>query len=172
MCIRDSLYFGGDCAVPGVPLDRLLALGAEDYEGGQPGIFNMAVMGLRLAQRANGVSQLHGRVSREMFDGLWPGFDNTEIPIGSITNGVHAPTWVDPLLSQLIERSLGAWDLDDPATWERVPTMRWEDLWATKRELRAQLVADARKRVRKSWIQRGASTPELGWVEDLSLIHI
>ena len=47
-----------------VPLDRLLALGAEDYEGGQPGIFNMAVMGLRLAQRANGVSQLHGRVSR------------------------------------------------------------------------------------------------------------
>ncbi|MBK9724547.1 MAG: alpha-glucan family phosphorylase [Actinomycetales bacterium] len=161
------LYFGGDCAVPGVPLDRLLALGAEDYEGGQPGIFNMAVMGLRLAQRANGVSQLHGRVSREMFDGLWPGFDNTEVPIGSITNGVHAPTWVDPLLSQLIERSLGAWDLDDPATWERVPTMRWEDLWATKRELRAQLVADARKRVRKSWIQRGASTPELGWVEDI-----
>ena len=54
----------------------------------------MAVMGLRLAQRANGVSLLHGEVSREMFAGLWPGFDTAEVPIGSITNGVHAPTWV------------------------------------------------------------------------------
>ena len=90
-----NLFFGGANAIPGVPVERLLALGAEDYEGGQPGIFNMAVMGLRLAQRANGVSQLHGVVSREMFDGLWPGFDDVEVPITSITNGVHAPTWVD-----------------------------------------------------------------------------
>ncbi len=51
-------------------------------------------MGFRLAQRANGVSQLHGQVSREMFNGLWPAFDEAEVPIGSITNGVHAPTWV------------------------------------------------------------------------------
>jgi starch phosphorylase len=150
-----------------VPLDRLLSLGAEDYEGGQPDIFNMAVMGLRVAQRANGVSQLHGRVSRDMFDGLWPGFDASEVPISSITNGVHAPTWVDPMLAQLIERSLGAWDLDDPKTWERVPTIRWEDLWATKRRLREQLVGDARRRVRKSWLQRGASQAELGWVDDI-----
>ena len=54
----------------------------------------MAVMGFRLAQRANGVSQLHGHVSREMFHGLWPAFDEAEVPITSITNGVHAPTWV------------------------------------------------------------------------------
>ena len=74
-----------------MPVERLLALGAETYEGGSAGIFNMAVMGLRLAQRANGVSQLHGVVSREMFDGLWPGFDDAEVPITSITNGVHAP---------------------------------------------------------------------------------
>ena len=51
-------------------------------------------MGFRLAQRANGVSQLHGHVSREMFPGLWPAFDEAEVPITSITNGVHAPTWV------------------------------------------------------------------------------
>ena len=55
----------------------ILALGAEDYEGGDPGVFNMAVMGLRLAQRANGVSQLHGEVSRGMFNGLWPGSTRT-----------------------------------------------------------------------------------------------
>ena len=57
-------FFGGDNACPGVPVERILALGAEDFEGGDPGVFNMAVMGLRLAQRANGVSQLHGQVSR------------------------------------------------------------------------------------------------------------
>ena len=73
---------------------EVLALGAETYAGGDPSMFNMAVMGMRLAQRVNGVSRLHGQVSREMFTGLWPGFDTAEVPIGSITNGVHAPTWV------------------------------------------------------------------------------
>ena len=63
----------------------------ETYPGGEPNLFNMAVMGLRLAQRANGVSLLHGQVSREMFSGLWPGFDPEEVPITSVTNGVHAP---------------------------------------------------------------------------------
>ena len=88
---RSSTYFGGDSALPGVPVERILALGAEDYPGGESGVFNMAVMGLRLGGRANGVSQLHGEVSRHMFDGLWPGFDDREVPITSITNGVHAP---------------------------------------------------------------------------------
>ena len=78
--------------LPGVPIDRIVAFGEED----DPSKFNMAHMGLRLAQRANGVSLLHGRVSRGMFNELWPGFDTAEVPIGSITNGVHAPTWAAP----------------------------------------------------------------------------
>src|SRR5690606_38313995 len=69
-----SAYFGGDNEMAGVPLDSVLALGSEDYDGGDPTVFNMAVMGLRLGGRANGVSLLHGEVSREMFEGLWPGF--------------------------------------------------------------------------------------------------
>ena len=77
-----------------LPCDRVLALGAETYPGGDPGMFNMAVMGMRLSQRVNGVSRLHGEVSRKMFAGLWPGFDEAEVPIGSVTNGVHAPSWV------------------------------------------------------------------------------
>ena len=88
--------FGGTAAEPALPLDRVLALGAETYPGGDPAVFNMAVMGMRLAQRVNGVSELHGRVSQEMFAGLWPGFDASEVPIGSITNGVHVATWVAP----------------------------------------------------------------------------
>ncbi|MCB1292977.1 MAG: alpha-glucan family phosphorylase, partial [Mycobacterium sp.] len=72
-----------------LPIDRILGLGAENFPGGDPSRFNMAVMGLRLSQRANGVSELHGEVSRQMFQPLWPGFDVSEVPIGSVTNGVH-----------------------------------------------------------------------------------
>ena len=89
-------HFSGRAAEPALPCDRVLALGAEPYPGGDPAVFNMAVMGMRLAQRVNGVSRLHGQVSREMFAGLWPGFDPDEVPIGSITNGVHTDTWVAP----------------------------------------------------------------------------
>lgn len=100
-------HFGDDGELPGVAADRILRLGTETYPGGDPGVFNMAVMGLRLAQRANGVSTLHGAVSREMFAGLWPGFDPPEVPITSVTNGVHAPTWVAPEVYRLRAESGG-----------------------------------------------------------------
>ena len=86
----------------------MLALGAEDYEGGDPSKFNMAVMGFRLGQRANGVSVLHGEVSRDMFQGLWPDFDTSEVPITSITNGVHHLTWVHRDLLDLLEAPTGS----------------------------------------------------------------
>ncbi len=146
------LHFSGAAELPGVPVDSLLALGAESYEGGDHSVFNMAVMGLRLAQRANGVSRLHGQVSREMFCGLWPGFDAQEVPISSVTNGVHAPTWVDPALRDLVGEAAEGFD--------------GAAFWATKRELRAQLVADARARLRRSMRRRGAVEPELAWVEE------
>ena len=88
-----------------MPTERVLALGSEDYDGGDRSVFNMAVMGFRLAQRANGVSLLHGEVSRGMFNGLWPAFDEAEVPIGSITNGVHAPTWVAREVMALADRA-------------------------------------------------------------------
>lgn len=162
-----ELYFGGDNAFDGVPVERLLTLGAEDYPGGQAGIFNMAVMGLRLAQRANGVSQLHGVVSRHMFDGLWPGFDDTEVPITSITNGVHAPTWVDRRVYDLAARHLGTTEVSRDNAWDGIAHVPGDDIWATKREMREQLVVEARRRTRSSWLKRGASPAELGWVEDV-----
>ena len=93
-------YFHQDL-LPGVPTDRVLALGAED----NPNMFNMAHMGLRLAQRANGVSKLHGAVSRGMFGGLWDGFDADEVPIGSVTNGVHGNTWEAREVAVLLRRA-------------------------------------------------------------------
>ena len=69
-------HFAGD---PLLPVEKVLVLGAETWPGGDPEVFNMAVTGMRLAQRANGVSLLHGQVSRQMFAGLWPGFDTAEV---------------------------------------------------------------------------------------------
>lgn len=145
---------------------EVLALGSEDFEGGDPEVFNMAVMGFRLAQRANGVSQLHGEVSREMFGGLWPNFDAPERPIGSITNGVHAPTWVASEVVDLA-RAHGANLSDDDAAAvfglvEQVPA---GDIWSTKRALREKLVIEARQRLHASWLKRGATKAELGWID-------
>ena len=108
-----------DVADPALPADRVLALGAETYPGGDPEVFNMAVMGMRLAQRVNGVSALHGQVSRQMFTGLWPGFDTAEVPIGSVTNGVHGPTWVAAEITSLAQGGQQAEPAEDGLDWER-----------------------------------------------------
>ena len=162
----EQYFADGSGAAPGVPLDRLLALGAEDYEGGDPGVFNMAVMGFRLAQRANGVSQLHGHVSREMFNGLWPAFDESEVPIGSITNGVHAPTWVARELLELgAEVGADADSQDAEAFAATIETVPAERVFGLKRTLRARLVEDARRRLRASSLKRGMAPTELGWID-------
>ena len=164
---RDQIitFFGGDNAAAGIPVEKILALGAEDYPGGDPSVFNMAVMGLRLAQRANGVSQLHGHVSREMFEGLWGGFDVEEVPIASITNGVHAPTWVDRRVIELGEKYLGAEVIDSNRGWEQIDDIPDEEIWAVRHAMRATLVEESRRRLRSSWLKRGASPAELGWVD-------
>ncbi len=161
------VHFGDGRELPGVPVERVLPLGAEDYDGGDPNVFNMAVMGLRLAQRSNGVSQLHGRVSRGMFRHLWPGFDADEVPITSITNGVHAPTWMDPKVIALAGEHIG-WDtVREAQGWEAVGDLPADAIWRLKRTLREQLVADVRARLRKSALRRGATAAELGWIDDV-----
>ena len=154
---------------PLLPIDRVLALGAETYPGGDPDVFNMAVMGMRLAQRVNGVSLLHGQVSREMFAGLWPGFDTREVPIGSVTNGVHTPTWVAPEILFLAGAAPGeasGWD------WGRAAAAPADELWEARHVLRARLVAETRRRLRASWRQRGASEAELTWIDDVLDEHV
>ncbi|MEN3263376.1 MAG: glycogen phosphorylase [Pseudonocardia sp.] len=150
-------HYFSDTLLPGVPMDRVLALGAEENTN----MFNMAHMGLRLAQRANGVSRLHGAVSRSMFGGLWEGFDADEVPIGSVTNGVHGHTWEAREVTAL---------LGDPgpgATHSPHDPVSDEVLWELRGALRARLVTEVRRRVREAWLQRGASAPELGWTDQV-----
>lgn len=136
---------GADSALlPGLPMDRILALGGE----ADASVFNMAHMGLRLGQRANGVSKLHGIVSREMFNDLWPGFDASEVPIGSVTNGVHAPTW-------------------SAREWAESGPMSSDEVWSTRNALRAQLVDEVRRRVRRSALERGSTEAEISWTANV-----
>ncbi|MEZ7003985.1 glycosyltransferase family 1 protein [Streptomyces sp. AD55] len=165
-------HFGPGAELPRIDVDRVLRLGTETYPGGEPQLFNMAVMGLRLAQRANGVSLLHGQVSREMFRGLWPGFDAAEVPITSVTNGVHAPTWVAPEVLRLGVRQAGPRRAGEALTvggserWDALAGLPAGDVWELRRTLRARLVTEVRERLRASWRQRGAGTAELGWIDE------
>lgn len=153
-------YFAGF----GVPMDSFLALGAEE----DPTKFNMAHMGLRLGQRANGVSQLHGQVSRGMFSDLWPGFDEGDVPIGSITNGVHAPTWT---ARELVEMGTQTSSQGDPVEvggevhFDGVDRIPASDLWGIRRILRARLVGEVRRRLRETALSRGATEAEVGWTD-------
>jgi len=99
-----------------------------------------------------------------MFNGLWPAFDEDEVPISSITNGVHAPTWVARELFTLAEQE-GATQDDPESFWAVVDKVPGRQIWSAKRTLRERLVADARSRLRASWAHRGAAAAELGWID-------
>ncbi|WP_040805271.1 alpha-glucan family phosphorylase [Nocardia concava] len=162
-------YFGGahgereSLVLPGVSVDRILAMGREN----DPSVFNMAHLGLRLAQRANGVSKLHGEVSREMFAPLWSGFDAAEVPIGSVTNGVHAPTWAAREWIDKARELIGDELVEEARGWERLCDVDLRELWSTRNSLRGVLVDEVRRRLRESWFERGAAPAELGWVDEV-----
>jgi starch phosphorylase len=143
----------------GIPVERILDLGAEE----DPTIFNMAHMGLRIGGRANGVSVLHGEVSRGMFADLWPGFDSSEVPISSITNGVHGSSWMSREIMEIAEREVGVETMELGGSWSGLDRVSDADLWAVRRVLRERLVLEIRRRIKASSLQRGMSEAELGW---------
>ncbi len=154
----------------GLPIERILALGSEDYEGGDPTRFNMAVMGFRLGQRANGVSQLHGAVSREMFQGLWPAFDTSEVPITSITNGVHHFTWIHPELLELLEARTGDEDtVIDGCDWNALSRVDDNTIWSLKRQMRGTMISMARERLTQMCRTRGLNDD---WVSNALSPHV
>ena len=132
-------YFADFATACGVTFDELFALGRRADE--LDGKFNMAVMGLRLAARANGVAKLHGEVSRQMFGGMWPNLPNSETPIGHITNGVHARTWVSDRTDQLLTDAIGeSWHMAGANDWEQVRQIDHGDIWNTRNAGRQELV--------------------------------
>ena len=122
--------------------------------GGYYEKFNMTVLGFKMAGWRNGVSKLHGRVTRRMWQPIWPDTPEDEIPVTSITNGVHAPTWIAPELGQLFDRHLGPeWvdKHDDVSFWNHVSDIPDEEFWNVHQFLKRKLLAFARERARALW---------------------
>ncbi|MFN7147924.1 MAG: alpha-glucan family phosphorylase [Microthrixaceae bacterium] len=159
-------YFGHWTAACGISLDQLMALGHRpDEPADEP--FNMAVMGMRLAERRNGVSALHGEVSREMFHELWPGVPVEETPVGSITNGVHGATWVSAEMDRVLSSSVGAdWQWADDDAWQAVTTVEPDELWQAHLAAKVRMVDHVRDRLRHHGLAQGRSASELAWVDD------
>ncbi len=156
-------YFGEYAAGLGLERQDFLALGRE-YPADDQAPFVMTVLALRLAAYRNGVSELHGAVTRQMWQGLWPGLPVDEVPIGHVTNGVHFGTWVSTEMDELYERYLGPrWRVEpaDPTIWQRVERIPAEELWRVHDLRREQLVAYARRRLRAQLERRGAHWAEI-----------
>lgn len=139
-------YFESFAASLGISFDELFAIGGRDDE--PDGKFNMAVMGMRLASRRNGVAQLHGAVAREMFSGMWPALDAGDTPIGAITNGVHARTWVSDRVDELLSDVVGnEWHLAREDEFSRVHGIDHGQIWSVRRQGRQELVDLVRDRL-------------------------
>jgi glycogen phosphorylase len=158
-------YFASWCRELGLTIDDLMALG---HEPGTPEgeTFNMATLSLRMAGRANGVSSLHGTVSRTMFSGLWPDLPVDEVPIGSVTNGVHARTWVSTEFRDLYQRVLGDdWPEADADAWRAIDDLPDREIWKLRRANRERLVSYTRHRLRQAGSRRGLSDSQLDWTD-------
>ena len=164
-----AAYFGH--FHPQLKLDEegFLALGREDVHNKHQG-FSMAVLALRLADGANGVSRLHGEVSRRMWHNLWPRVPADDVPIGSVTNGIHIRTWLSPDLSALFDRYIGAGWKDrpaDPAVWDGIANVPDEELWRAHERCRERLVTYARTSLREQLVHRGASDDDVSVADEV-----
>ena len=126
--------------------------------------FGMTVLAIKLANTSNGVSKLHGVVSRSMWNDIWPTLPTSELPIGTITNGVHTQSWIAPELNQLFDRYIGIDWLHKPTDfdiWKNVDSIPDAELWRTHERRREQLIGFARQRLRKQLEARGMAPSEL-----------
>jgi starch phosphorylase len=157
--------------LPQLRIDRneFLGLGRQNpRDQGEP--FCMTVLAIRLANVTNGVSQLHGTVSRRMWKNIWPNLPEAEVPICSITNGVHTRSWLAPEMAQLYDRYLGVqWEErpTDHSIWKRVEHIPNGELWRTHERRRERLVAFARHRLREQLKRRGAPPAEIARAEEV-----
>ncbi len=153
----------------GLSEDDFMDLGRES-QGDAAGPFNMAVFALRNADLCNGVSRLHGHVSRRMWNHLWPDVPEDEVPITSVTNGIHTQTWISREMRDLFDRYLGPrWSRDpqDSALWEAVEKIPADVLWRTHEVQRQRLVSYVRGRLRRGLESANATTVEIAAVNEI-----
>ncbi|MGH2733457.1 MAG: alpha-glucan family phosphorylase [Actinomycetota bacterium] len=160
-------YFKGWSQSADIDFEELMALGHGPGDSPEAP-FNMAVLCLRLSGQANGVSRLHGKVSRNLFGNLWPDVPEEEIPISAITNGVHAYTWVSEEMASLFRHHvLPEWYDVEPERWEGILEASDEDIWRAREQGRERLVAFVRRRLKEAGRARGMSEGDLTWCDEV-----
>jgi starch phosphorylase len=156
-------YLGVHCGRLTIPIDDIVAYGRQRPWDNSEG-FSMAVLALKLASHRNGVSELHGVVSRKMWNAMWPNVPEDEVPIGHVTNGIHIRSWLSTDMEELFDRYVGAWWAKDPTAnniWELIRRIPDDELWRTHERRRERLVAFARRHLQQQFEKRGASLAEI-----------
>jgi starch phosphorylase len=162
-------YFGGYWGQLGLNRDQFLEVAREDHGWGST--FGMTVLALRLTGKHNGVSALHGNVSRKMWQFLWPGLDTDEVPIGSITNGIHTFSWIAQQMNELYGRYLDAdWGryVDQQEFWDdRINSLPDEELWKVHTQCKEALIAYARHKLKQQHLRLGEGAVQIAEFEHI-----
>jgi len=156
-------YFGDYVASLGIAFKVFLGFGRQDPANDHEP-FCMTVLALRLSAHANGVSRLHARIARDMWKRIWPKHPVEDVPICSIVNGIHIPSWISRDMAELFDRYLGPNWIEDPDSkkvWKQVDRIPDSELWRTHERRRERLVAFARQKLKAQLKQWGASTREI-----------
>jgi starch phosphorylase len=164
-------YFSSYWGQLGLNREQFLEVAREDHGWGST--YGMTVLALSLTGQHNGVSALHGEVSRSMWQFLWPGLDEKDVPIGAITNGVHTFSWIAPEISQLYERYLDIrWGdfVDDQSFWDQhIAQLPDEELWKAHQQRKEALIAYTRRRLAQQHLRIGEGSTQIA--EFASMLH-
>src|SRR5213596_256060 len=150
-------YFGTFAKELSIPFEELFSFGQTRVDPNDP--FSMTILALRLSRHANGVSKLHGDVTRSLWKDVWAGVPVHEVPITSITNGIHTKTWMAPEFSALYRKHLGVWEehLTEPDFWRGVIDIPDAQLWETHQKLKLRLIEFVREWERRRRERLGES---------------
>lgn len=152
----------------GLTREQFLDLGRENMGGYE--LFSMPVLAIKTSSASNGVAQLHGEVSREMWQWMYAKLPAKEVPIGAVTNGIHAMSWISQEMALLFDRYLDpAWreTPDNPDIWKEIDRIPDSELWRSHERRRERLVAFARKRLRKQLMKRGMPQSEVASADEV-----
>ncbi len=164
-----NIYIGNYLQKHNIDIEMFMSLGRKDFDN-KSDMFNMALLALRTTASANGVSKLHGEVSRKMWQSNWPNIPIEEIPIGSVTNGIHTLSWTSSEMTELLRRYLGPNWLRKPADqsiWEKVEKIPDVELWRVHERRRERLVAFSRNKMAQQLEKRGASPKEINQAHEI-----
>jgi starch phosphorylase len=146
----------------GINRDLFLKLGQSEESGSEK--FNLTAFAFRLSGQSNAVSKLHGKITRRMWQGLWPDKKEEQVPIESITNGVHLPSWQAPEITALCKKYLDSqWlqEQDNQEYWKCLDNVPDEELWQSRQTLKRRLITTIQDRAQQRWTQDQVTTQQV-----------